>query len=121
MRSRLIAFVLFLIAYCTSAARAVTPEQGVHSDEPTSLIDVLVRLNGEARSALLGRLVPCTGIGSSFIGHGAVALYWSVRCLDGRSFAVQVMPDPLQNKIMSCQLLLEKTGVKCPSSSPAHH
>jgi hypothetical protein len=121
VKSQFIAFAFFLMAYCTSATRAATPEQDLHSDVPTSLIDVLVRLNGEARSALLGRLVPCTGIGSSFIGHGAVAFYWSVRCLDGRSFAVQVMPDPLQNKIMSCQLLLERTGVKCPASPPAHH
>ena len=79
-----------------------------------STFELLLRADNQQRSALLGRLVPCTGGDSSFMGHGVETFYWTVWCMDGRSFAIQVMPKGAADKVMPCHALYEKTGVRCP-------
>jgi hypothetical protein len=66
----------------------------------------------------LGRNVGhgCIGISAFPMGIAATAkwkglAYWSVRCKDGRSFAIQIAPNA-EAFIVDCQLL-EANGKEC--------
>jgi hypothetical protein len=80
--------------------------------------DRLLSLPPAARAITIGKNVGegCVGVsafpmGVTTTGKAKGLAYWSVRCKDGRSFAVQIAPNG-QGAVVDCRLL-QANGKEC--------
>jgi hypothetical protein len=102
--------VMALIGFGWSAAIAAG------SGNPTH--DHLLSLSPAEQTKILGKGIGqgCVGVsafpmGVTSTGKAKGLAYWSVRCKDGRSFAVQIAPDA-QAVVVDCRLL-QANGKEC--------
>jgi hypothetical protein len=86
-------------------------------DGPIS--NALLTVSPDAQATALGKSVGnrCVGKSSFFMGSGASGFakgtsFWSVRCRDGRTFAVQENPDRT-SVVMACSLLRDMHVGEC--------
>ena len=79
--------------------------------------DSLLAMSPDQQAEMLTKGIKgCVGIspfpmGVTTTGKAKGYAYWSVRCKDGRSFAIQITPDSRANAV-DCRAL-ERTGKEC--------
>ena len=110
MRLKAFLFTAALVAIGPSASEAAG------SGNPAN--DRLVALPPAEQAKILGKGVGqgCVAVsafpmGVTSTGKAKGLAYWSVRCKDGRSFAVQIAPDA-QAVVVDCRLL-QANGKEC--------
>jgi len=74
------------------------------------------------RATLLGKGIGCPvttsfRMGMAISGPVAGNAYWSLRCADGREFAVEIRPDAVGNSMaLDCRTLAARTKFRCFAS-----
>lgn len=68
--------------------------------------DRVNKLPKAEQAALLGKAIPCTGIDAFFMGMGPEReAFWSLRCTDGRTYAVSLPLKVADGKVVECAVL----------------
>lgn len=110
---RLICAVAFMVMVGSSAAVA---GNGAN--------DFLLAASSTKQATLLGQVVGqgCSGRKAFYMGLGTSSIaqdqgFWSVRCSDGRGFAVMVRPDG-SSQVLDCKTLASVGGGTCFKKLP---
>lgn len=112
-----IAFHLFLAAALIGGgASSAVAENGAN--------DYLLAASSSQQATVLGQAVGegCKGNKAFYMGIGKEGIakdqgFWSVRCSDGRSFAVMVYPDG-SSQVLDCKTLAAVGGGTCFKKLP---
>src|SRR5690349_7163683 len=99
-KMRGVAAALGMALFSTSNAHAANPANDY-------LLSVTPKVQAETLSKAVGE--KCRGQTAFYMGLGTSGLgadkgFWSIRCTDGRSFAVQVNPDGT-SRVLECAVL----------------
>ena len=109
---RLVLLLAALIAVSPAAAQKAASGNPVH--------DRLLAMPPPQQAKTLAKNVGHGCVGSSAFAMGVVdtakwksLAYWSVQCKDGRSFAIQIDPDPKAPWIITDCRVLQANGKDC--------
>jgi len=112
MRGRVLLLAALIAAGSGLAAMAAG------SGNPTN--DALLAMPPDQQAQTLGKTLGKKCVGESAFPMGVTATgkakglaYWSVRCKDGRSFAVQIAPDAKGSAVAADCRALEGSGREC--------
>jgi hypothetical protein len=113
-----------LLVWATIACVATHSDTSTTTPSPASVStsgnlsnDQLSAFTPGERALALGKIVDekCVGKDAFYMGMGKdLSAYWSVRCLNGRSYEVEIHPDARgSTKVLDCRLLWTVAKVKC--------
>jgi hypothetical protein len=105
------------LALCSIAlARPTIAQNGANA--------YLLSLMPDARAAMLGKVVGggCTGKATFYMGIGTSGFakdkaFWSIRCQDGKAFAIEARPDGTSN-VLECAALKALNAGECFKKLP---
>lgn len=68
--------------------------------------DRVSKLPKAEQAAVLAKAIPCTGVDAFFMGMGPEReAFWSLRCTDGKTYAVSLAPKLADSKVIECSVL----------------
>jgi hypothetical protein len=109
MRCKALLLAVLLAAGSSVSAMAAEPKNEVNERLLAAPPDQQAQVLTKGIKGCAGTSVFPMGVTTS--GKGKGYAYWSVRCQDGRSFAIQIAPDA-KMAIVDCKAL-EGTGKEC--------
>jgi len=87
----------------TNQSAAPNGDQGLTGN---AAHDRVSRLPKAEQVALLSKAIPCTGTDAFFMGMGPQKeAFWSLRCADGKSYAVSLALKVADSKVIECSVL----------------
>jgi hypothetical protein len=117
MRGRVLPLAAALMAAGLAAGGWLAVARAAGSGNPTN--DRLLAMPEAQQAQALGNSLRrgCVGVaafpmGVTTVGHARGFAYWSVRCKDGKSYAVQIPPRGKNAVVVDCHAL-QGTGREC--------
>jgi len=118
MRGGVRVAVLGLALLALGVAQAA-PVQPAGSENAAN--DRLMKLPAKQQAATLGNYVGsgCVGATAFYMGEGTSslsrkAMFWSVRCVNGKAYAVQIKSGPMNGTtVLECATLRTVAGAEC--------
>jgi hypothetical protein len=110
----------------TSPPIASTATPPAHVGSGNVADDLLMALPKNQQAAMLGQAVGegCNGTAAFRMGKGKPgnakdSAFWSVRCSNGKAYAVQIAPDSMgSTTVLECSLLKATVGTACFKKFP---